>query len=200
MTVKSIVDKTKAAKAARAKALLKSASGAAKQLESDVAELVAMRAWEVLGYQDFAEMWRQECGFSCPAYVRVLLIKAIEPEMNTLKCGNLTNGLTSREVAKMIGNGSQSSISNILAQLRSGVSPDAVRSTVSRTRSQVRITGAAPDDLVNTGFVLPLRDAKAVEAIARAERVPNAEIYRRAVAEYLAHNVKDRPRLSTRKS
>lgn len=88
----------------RAKALLKSAAKAADQLESDVRELVAMRAWGVLGYENFSEMWEKENGYAAPSHVQVLAVMAIREEgMNTTRGPGANNEHTHVDVAKAVG-------------------------------------------------------------------------------------------------
>lgn len=95
-------------KVAAARELLASAAKAADQLENDVRQLVSMRAWEVLGYDNFSAMWRSENGFQCPTHVRTLVVLALSDEgMDTRKgaCRYLEepNGHRTADIAEMAG-------------------------------------------------------------------------------------------------
>lgn len=204
----------------RAKALLKSAAKAADQLESDVRELVAMRAWEVLGYEDFSEMWEEENGFEPPTLVQVLAIDALKDEgMNTrrghaMQQAGGPNGHTLAGIAEAVGvstNNPTSTVHGILTQLRHGVPAEHVVKGSDRgqyervigehgdrpyqpgyARPRSRRLGKASDELVNVGFNLIRSDADEIAKIAKQAAVPNADIYRQAVAEYLMRHRESR--------
>jgi hypothetical protein len=196
--------------AIKARRLLRSASNAAEHLETDVCELVTMRAWEVLGYTNFAEMWHGENGLACPTHVKALATVALAAEgMNTNRGRTAPNGHTLNDIADAVGfpNSGQKGrhVAGVLAQLRHGVPVDEVsaggwvgakariaqygdKEFTSRYRSRLkpRRMGKTDDELVNVSMNLPKRDTREIEEIARNAAVPNAEIYRQAVAEYLA--------------
>lgn len=193
----------------RAKLLLKSAAKAADRLESDVRELVAMRAWEVLGYRDFSDMWEHQLGYKCPTYVQVLAVDAFRRAgMNTRKPPfsgvYQPNGPTQVDVAKAVGlpvfagktGENSSTTTNILTQLDTGVDPKNVTKNPkrvdavieqhgTRARPKPRRLGKALDEMVQEGFGLRRSEAEEITEIARRAGVPKAEIYRQAVAEYL---------------
>lgn len=205
---------------ARARQLLHAAADASKQLEESVRELVAMRAWEVLGYEDFSEMWEKENGFPCPTLVQVLAVDALRREgMNSLRgrYANPPNGHTRSSVAEAVGIRSKSTIDGMLAQLSHGVSPTHVvkaggtsgRTTkdvidahgampyAPRARGQQRRQGAAPDDLVGLSSNVPRRLDDEIGEIARKADVPKAEIVRQALEEYAARYRESRPAVAS---
>jgi len=194
----------------RARRLLKSAAKAVDQLEEDVRQLVAMRAWEVLGYTDFSSMWLEENGFECPTYVKVLGVIAMKCEgMNARNSGETRwhgpDGHTTLSIGKAIGfsttekmgkGGHSSAVYAILRQDAAGVSArDIVPSHNSAKRfppiaevrkpPSPRRIGRSYDELVSESFSIIRREADLVAEIARQADVPKAEIYRQAVAEYL---------------
>lgn len=207
----------------KARRLLRSASKAVDQLEADVSALVAMRAWTVLGYVDFSEMWKLENGFPAPPLVKVMAVDAMMAEgMNTARGpGSGTHrktGHTIPDVARAIGYDVQansngrgdiaSAVTALKSQREHGVPVEhrVARSSLTgavvaqygrlyygRKRPQPRRMGKAPDELVDAGFMLSRRDADAISDIARKADVPKAEIYRQAVAEYLARYRESRP-------
>jgi hypothetical protein len=205
-------------KALRARQLLQSAAKAVDAFEDAIRELVAMRAWTVLGYQDLATMWEAENGFKCPTYAKVLAVEAMTAEgMNTKRGFDskrqplIPDGHTNADVARAVGlplydkgdkGKSSPAIGYVRRQLDAGVPADKVSVGSNadanlkiarhgtRARPQPRRMGKAPDELVQDGFYLPRRDADAVGEIARRANVGKSEIYRQAVAEYLQrHNV-----------
>lgn len=181
--------------------LVHRAGDAAERLEAMVRKLVEVRAWEVLGYASFEEMWEQENGFDMPALVRTIAIYAMADEgLNTLTGANIKhhgpNGHTGVAISKAIvgrtlSNGSgaiktNENVKTTLNNYKNGVPSDlAARSISGRTRNSPRRLGAGPDDNVSTSFFLSRRNADAVERLAEAEGISNAEIYRRAVQQYL---------------
>lgn len=202
------------ANVARARQLLHSAAEASKQLEENVRELVAMRAWDVLGYENFSEMWEEENGFAPPSLVRVLAVAEIlraEPMRPTSGPLDERHGLTNADVAEAVGLTNITHVTAIKRQLEHGVLPGNVALTLESVpariakfgsipyepprRGQPRRRGAAPDDLVDESFKLRRRDADAVDDIAKTAAVPTtkSEIYRQAVAEYLARYRASRP-------
>ncbi len=203
------VEPSTEAAVARARALLHVAAEASAQLEESVQLLVAMRAWDLLGYENFSEMWERENGFKCPTYVRILATIDVASEgMNTVR--NCTtsppNGHRLSDVANLVGMGgkgtvsNQSAVSAILRQARAGVPAEHIRPSASsapdiisrHARGVPRRMGASPDELVAENFGLPKRDADAIAEIARQANVPKAEIYRQAVAEYLMRHRESR--------
>lgn len=210
------------AKAEKARQLLKSAAGAAQQLESDVRELVAMRAWEVLGYENFSEMWKQENGFEPPTYAQVLATAAMASEGRNTRHGSArqkygTDGHTTADIARAVGlpvhqsgpvSESSKTVSGILKQLAHGVPAEHVTKTgpgragdatldkygtVPRKRAQPRRMGKAPDELVSESFMTTRREADEIAEIARGADTTKSHIYRQAVAEYLMHHRESRP-------
>lgn len=201
------VKKARDAQKRKARALLKSASGAVKQLEDDVHELVTMRAWEVLDYENFSVMWEEECGFKPPTYVKALATDVLREEgLNSSKGSAKPNGHTVVDVAEMIGfpitldsrRGTEMSTAAtaFCQQLKAGVPPEKVVSSNSiarqniseygtRARQQPRRIGKLADERVPENFQLRRGDADAISEIARKANVSKAEIYRQAVAEYL---------------
>lgn len=206
---------------ARARQLLHSSAEASKQLEENVRELVTMRAWNVLGYENFSEMWEKENGFKCPVAVKSIAVDVfLEEGMNTSHRSQPPNGHTGAEVARAIGyrttpRGDRARdqapvISTFKMQRDHGVPAEqripgpahAVRENVAmygtreyqpKGRGRPRRLGKLPDEMVNEGFNLPRRDADAIDEIARKAAVPKSEIYRQAVAEYLARYRASRP-------
>lgn len=211
-----------------ARRLLKSAANAAAQLESDVRALVAMRAWEVLGYENFSEMWEKENGFKCPPFVQVLAVDTFRQEgmrPQGMKSGTApAAGLhTNGDVGRMVGlpvteelNSSGAKIARshvaktILRQLDHGVPPGKVvkgtggtyrkvieehgtKPMQTRARPHPRRLGKGPDEFVNESVYIVRRDADAIAEIARKADVTKSEIYRQAVAEYLARYRASRP-------
>jgi hypothetical protein len=208
-----LVDKTKQAKVDACRARIQSAARAAKQLETDVRWLVKERAWEVLGYKDFSEMWQQENGFPAPTQAQVLVIDAFRVEgMSTSRGRNKPNGHTLGDVADSVGI-PRSSTHGVLTQLRHGVPAENVMkgnsfaqfgdrianfgrtpaSPAHQRRAQPKRMGKAPNELVTAGFNITRADADAIADIARDAHVPAADIYRQAVAEYLMRHRESRP-------
>jgi hypothetical protein len=205
---------TTQANAARAKQLLHLAADASKQLEESVRELVSMRAWDVLGYANLSEMWEAENGFKCPTYVKVLAVDALVAEgmrnQGRRPLGDrsgriytpVNTGHTNADVALMVGMPTEeraergagphsNTVSSVRWQLREGITPDKV--VLGKARPKARRIGKNQDELVNEGFNIVRRDADAIAEIARKGDVPKAEIYRQAVAEYLARYRASRP-------
>lgn len=206
---------------ARARQLLHTAADASKQLEETVAELVAMRAWDVLGYKDFSEMWERENGFECPTYAKVLAVQALEDQegRNTRTGAPFSrsgpNGHTVSSIAKAVGIATQSDgrggeisgfVTRARRQLDAGVPADKVitgshAGAISRNidqygtraRAKPRRLGKTPDESVQACVYLPRRDDDEIADIARNADVPKAEIYRQAVAEYLMRHRESRP-------
>lgn len=190
---------------AKAKRLLKSAVKAAETLAEDVAELIRMRAWEVMGYPNFSDMWEAETGFKCPRQVQVLAGVAVigNREIHN-RTGIAPSGkVTRKEIAETIGfTGNPSSdnayATHLVNQVNAGVPSgkiilsdigrvrDNIGAYGTRARPQPRNLGAGENDLVQIGFQIRRGDADAITEIARKAAVPNAEIYRQAVAEFLA--------------
>lgn len=202
----------------RARELLHTAADASKQLEESVRELVAMRAWEVLGYADFSEMWEKENGFKIPSYVKILAANFMMDEGMLSQGRRPIDGATGHrqaDVGRAIGFAVNSTptgdvsrvISRISQQRAAGVPVEHQSSATSqgrvneviaahgqvRARQQPRRMGKSPDELVQEGFQLSRRDADAIYDIAREANVPKSEIYRQAVAEYLARHRASRP-------
>lgn len=185
---------------ARAKRLLTSAGTAAERLREDIAELVEMRAWQVLGYPNFPDMWEAEVGYKCPRAVLIMGVESIRGERGSNRTVQYSDGLKNHDIAVMFGlrlnddNDNKSSVvSAIFRQLDAGVEPGNVvlRSggvfvKQAIARAQPRRLGAAPDEPVTFGFQLPRKYDDAMDGIARDRDVPKAEIYRQAVADYLA--------------
>lgn len=198
----------------RARRLLKSAARAAEQLESDVRELVAMRAWEVLGYENFSEMWQQENGFACPTVARALVIQALMDEGmrgqgRKRLDGSTKPGHTAESISELVGyavsvrasNGTPAptTVQAIIQQLKQGVPPELVvtgkrgglaeyieKFGTPRARSKPRRRGKSADEFVAAGFNVTRGDDDQISEIARKANTTKAEIYRQAVAEYLA--------------
>lgn len=214
-----LVDKTKQAKVDACRVRLQSAARAAKQLEADVRWLVKARAWDVLGYKDFSEMWEKENGFVPPTHVQALAVDAFQAEgMNTRRgkaAENGVNGHTLKAIADAVGvstNNPTSTVHGMLTQLRHGVPPENVVKGADKksygkaiaehgtrpyqpgyARPRPRRLGKAPDELVAEGFTIPRQEADEIAEIARQADVPKAEIYRQAVAEYLMRHRESRP-------
>lgn len=208
---KALTAKAKLAAATKAKALLKSAAGAAKQLESDITELVTMRAWEILDAPNFSEMWLRECGFNVPRVVLVIGVLTLESEgMNTTPGRwvdrNGRNGHTSGDIARMLGmpsntlnTQSSKSVLSAIAQIKAGVPLEEVRPGAgSRRQSELigeygnptvrkgnRQLGAGPEDLVPIHGSVARRDKDSIERIAREANVNPTAIVRQAILEYL---------------
>ena len=196
---------------ARARQLLHTAADASKQLEESVRELVTMRAWDVLGYKDFSEMWEKENGFAPSVHVQALAVQELRDEgMNTANSMKPPNGHTQGAVAQLVGlpmqtrgNGSESSaVGGILRQLDAGVPAEKivrssnVKQTIEqhgRARPQPRRLGKTPDEMVVEGFTIQRRFADEVNEVARKCNLPKSEIYRQAVAEYLMRYRESRP-------
>lgn len=198
----NVVSKVK--QAARAKALLKSAAGAAKQLEADVTELVTMRAWTVLGYENFREMWLQECGFKWPIIVQAYGVKALLPGMN--RSGGVVDGTTAAEAASMLGHpiqnfrdGSSGSttFTALARQLRAGVPPENASTSPSyvkaiinkygnptKRRANVEL-GAGPNELVGVTLHLPRKYKDAIKAIANDRNTTPTTIARDVLMAYV---------------
>lgn len=214
-----LVDKTKQAKVDACRARVQSAARAAKQLETDVRWLVKERAWEVLGYENFAEMWDMENGFRMPTHVEVLAVDTLRVEgmrPQGVKNGDKrVGGHRTSDVARMIGmpvyqgdsDGKERSptVRAIIRQLDAGVPADRVTKSNgrdvlrtienhgTRARQHSRRIGKGPDELVLEGFNVRRGDADEVAQIAREADVPKAEIYRQFVAEGLARYRESRP-------
>ncbi|MFC3454063.1 hypothetical protein [Amycolatopsis speibonae] len=201
-------------KVERARSLLRSAAKAVDAFEEAIRELVAMRAWVVLGYKDLCVMWEAENGFKCPTYAKVLAVETLAAEGMNTRTGHAVrvhgpDGHTAAHVADLVGlpkaksNGPTGSSRHVIAirrQLDAGVpakdvglSPHTAAANLhkfAKSRPKPRRIGKAPDEFVNEGFAIPRRDADAVAEVAREADVPKAAIYRQAVAEYLQrHNV-----------
>jgi hypothetical protein len=220
------------ANVARARQLLHSAAEASKQLEENVRELVAMRAWEVLGYTDVSEMWEKENGFKIPTHVLAIALTALVAEgvkaprpgprpVPTTVAGRRAQVETTRsnaDIARMLGmpvynnkNGDYApGVSCMRIQLQHGVPPEKVSRGASHSLAKAKIElygdrpytrqrptprrlGKALDEPVTEGFTIARREADEIGEIARQADVPKAEIYRQAVAEYLARYRASRP-------
>lgn len=204
----------------RLRELLKSAARAAEQLDSDVRELVTARAWDVLGHDTFTAMWQAEVGYDCPRVVQVIAVDTLRLEGMTTRRGPVGgvwqhDGHTQVGIAEMIGlsvytnpkNGNRSAgqVTGIIQQLEHGVPAEhvvkatgpkmheAIETWGTRKRARPRRIGKAPDELVHDGLYVPRRDLDALTEIARQADVPRAEIYRQAIAEYLARWRETRP-------
>jgi len=198
-------------KAERARSLLRSAAKAVDEFEEAIRELVAMRAWTVLGYENLAAMWERENGFKCPSYAKVLAVEAMSSE-GMKGSGNRrgddprhSNADVAASVGLSVNRDSKGTlaaptVTGIRRQLREGIPPEDVTITSnsghaielwkSRARSQPRRIGKGPDELIWAGFNVPKRVEDAVAELARKSDVTKSEIYRQAVAEYLQrHNV-----------
>lgn len=185
----------------RARVLLRSAAKAVDAFEDAVRELVAMRAWDVLGYRDLSEMWEVENGFKCPDYAKVVATLAMGAEgRNTRNPGETRhlgpNGHTNTDISKAIGLrffGRPITAFRRTRSLPSGANysiKKAIDTLGSRARAKPRRIAAAPDDLVSGSLYVAKRVDDAIAEIARKADVPKSEIYRRAVDEYLrSHNV-----------
>lgn len=215
---------TRNASVERARELLHVAADASKKLEESVRELVTMRAWTVLGYENFSQMWEEENGFKIPKHVQVLAAIQFRSEGMAgsgrvgEKYGSGRRGYTQVEVAKQVGftvetvGGKERSntVAAVFTQADHGVPVDKInkgslqqakrqislhgnRPWEPRARAQPRRMGATPDDLVSESFNISKRDADAIHEIARDADVPKAQIYRQAVAEYLARHRASRP-------
>lgn len=186
----------------KAKALITKAATAANELQDSVRELVTMRAWTVLGYESFAAMWKAEAGFDCPKFVKILAVLTMVDEgVNTRQPGSVRvhgpDGHTNVEISQAIGYAPQA-ISTIISQRAAGVPAEKMSSNTSgariavathgtgRARQQARRVGKNPNELVHEGFMIIRRDADRIADVAADADVPKSEIYRQAIAEYLA--------------
>lgn len=199
------------AEVTKAKRLLKSAVRAVETLAEDVAELTRMRAWQVMGYPNFSDMWEAETGFSCPPPVKVMAVTAMANEgmvtRGRPRKDGTRSGLTPADIASAIGYGvyerdgktTSPQVGVILYQYRNGVPVDLISAGSDHTRAQevVRLhgrarstkrpsLGAGPDDMISCSVNLRRRDRDSIRDIARKAGVPDSEIYRQAIAEYLA--------------
>lgn len=193
---------------ARARHLLTSAAKAVGAFEGAIRELVALRAWELLGYENLSVMWETENGFKCPTYAKVLAVEALESEGVNTRTGFAyraygPDGHITAEVALAVGlpthtrpNGTvvSSTLKSVRAQLAAGVPADRVvfrtenRRSIEKYGTRARRTGENLDERVQEGFHIVRRDADAITEIARRADVPKSEIYRQAVAEFLARH------------
>ncbi len=218
MTDSDLIANDDPVKVERARSLLRSAAKAVDAFEEAIRELVSMRAWVVLGYEDLAAMWDAETGFKCPTYAKVLAVQALEREgLNTARGFGAdrkpvpSNGHTNLSIAKQVGlpvyaKGAKGSSSPVVTQVRRqldhGVPADKVLlgdaysanrridEHGTRARGKPRRLGKGPDESVQAVIYLPRRNDDAISEMARKADVPKAEIYRQAVAEYLQrHNV-----------
>lgn len=197
---------------ARARQLLHTAADASRHLEETIRDLVTMRAWDVLGYENFSGMWEAENGFSCPSFVKVLAADGLMDEgMNTAPSRVPKNGHLITDVARAIGYSvhqqgareQSSPVTALKSQKDAGVPVEhraansrktsGIVERFGRRRPQPRRMGKGPDEFVDEGLYLPRRDADAIADIAREADVPKAEIYRQAVAEYLMRHRESRP-------
>lgn len=196
-----LVAKTKDAKIHACKARLETAIRAAGELETSVRWLVKERAWETLGYANFSEMWETHAGFKCPTHVHAICVDALRRE-GTRGKGNKSGGHNAGEIAEKVGLTVQqrgpyitsATVSAMGAQIDEGIPLDRIRKGhwKTRARGSNRRTGAGPNDLVLESVNVPREMADQMEEIARKARVPRAEIYRQAVAEYLQRHRESR--------
>jgi hypothetical protein len=186
----------------KAKALVKRAGGAAQQLEADVRELVTMRAWDILGYENFSVMWEVENGFKCPRFVVVVAIDeltdGVDRGRGRPKAG--TTHMTHLQAAELLGQ-RRSTVAGVSQQIREGVplsaatltsGPAAHRVISLHGRAKPQRRGKMPEEKVMVGFHIERFAADEIARIASAADVPNAEIYRQAVHEYLARHKESR--------
>lgn len=193
------------------RARLKAVGHVVTQLRGDIDWLVRERAWAVLGYESFADMWRAENGFEMPFFVGVMVIDSLATEgirsVGLSNSARRADGHTIGYLVRLVAI-PRSSVCAVLAQLRHGVPCDHVvrhteyhdviaqHGTVpyeARKRPQPRRLGKTPDELVDESFGVRRSVADEIAEIARAADLPKAEIYRQAVAEYLMRHRESRP-------
>lgn len=209
MTGSDLIANDDPVKVERARSLLRSAAKAVDAFEDAIRELVAMRAWAVLGYKDLAAMWEAENGFNCPTYAKVLAFAEYLKEGVVKK---KIAGLSLAEIACELGvptstsggryHATSPTLSSFKRQIEAGVPLQYVVSASgiqlsrvieahgARARAIPRRHGKLPDEPVSDSIYLARREADQIAELAREADVPKAEIYRQAVAEYLQrHNV-----------
>lgn len=200
-------------KVERARVLIRKAAKSLDEFEDYVRELVTMRAWTTLGYQDFATMWVGETGIKCPTHAKVLAAEQFQREgLNTRNSKSITkhgepDGHLRVDVAREVGftvtepkDGGpaySSQLSNVLKQLDHGVPANKIAVTGgvdaqrrieqfgTRARPRSRRLGKSMDEMVQVSFTAKKRDDYAIAEWARETGVPKSEIYRQAIIEYL---------------
>lgn len=190
---------------ARARQLLHAAADASKQLEESVRELVAMRAWEALGYENFSDMWEIENGFACPTYIQVLAVEeASKRHPASTVAKNIFPAHLGDRAKTVRGIQDQLEAGVPLAEvIKGGRHSDGVINKIARYNDRVqarprpRRVGTLPEEMVSEGFNIQRVFADQVADIARHADVPKAEIYRQAVAEYLMRHRESRPDVSS---
>jgi hypothetical protein len=203
---------TAAAKAAQgklvteAKRRIKRVGTAAKQLEDDLKWIANNKAWDLLGYGNFSEMFEGENGYACPPVLKRLIAFALFDEgMNTRNAASVRHhgpdGHTQASIAKAVGYGTYtanggtgaSEVRTLLRQYEVGIDPRDATTGVHEGRNKVRAraanrsVGAGPDDLVNSGLYLPkrVRDWYNHEAATAITPVPTAELYRQVLIAHM---------------
>jgi Ribbon-helix-helix protein, copG family len=180
---------------------LRSAAKSRDQLQSDVEWIVTNKAWEVVGHPNFTALWESELGFTCPTLVKILAIQVFKGKTR-VGSGALRPGMVSAaDIAKQLGlshvlnsrtgRPQSESVSAVLAQLHAEISPEDI--TLNKRRATSRRMGKLPSDLVLESVYVIKSDVDRVDRIARESDVPKSEIYRQAIAEYLARHDASRP-------
>ncbi|MGH2868243.1 MAG: hypothetical protein ACRDNK_11845 [Solirubrobacteraceae bacterium] len=149
-------------KAERARRLLRSAAKAVDEFEDAIRELVEMRAWTVLGYDNLADMWEKENGFKCPSYAKVLAVEAMSSEGMNTRVGNSfkrlgPNGHSTATIADQVGmsksvrlNGhtaSSAQVGSIMRQLDHGVPANKIMTTAHSGRIRENIVNNGTQEL-----------------------------------------------------
>jgi hypothetical protein len=201
-----MVARPKVSKESQYRTILIRAAGTAKRLELDILELVSVRAWNILGYDNFKVMWESEIGFEVPQAVRGIAVDCMVREgLNTLPTGGKganrnmreTNGHTFVDLEMSLGF-NRSAVGSMARQISEGVPPEKTISTWNTPRVQRNIEGNStrkrpghirigkgPNEFVNPGFNVRRTVSDDIAEIARQADVPKAEIYRAAIDEYL---------------
>lgn len=188
--------------------LVHRAGDAAERLEQMVRELVEVRAWEVLGYENFVAMWEGENGDKASSLVKVIVTLALADEgMNTRRAARVRDGHTQGEVAQMVGEGflrrrnyaESPIVRSVLDQREAGVATKDIKfsanyHTVARAKNRLIGNSKGPHELVPTGINIYAWQKDAMSQTASDEDVPDTEIYRRAIDQFLAKLGKTPPR------
>lgn len=166
---------------AQIRQLMSSVGASADVLERDVAKIVELEGWTVMGFSNFTDMWVDHMGYEVPRTVSNYLVFLYEPVL----ANESRQGAAPSVVAKETGIPA-ARIKRVAQEIRSGVPVSQIGSRNARARNTPRKLGKGPDELTPSGASVPRWMDDAMDALAKKAGAPKTEIYRQAVEQYLA--------------